>query len=68
MVGIDLLDASGELARDLRDTLLQKAFYRGLLLLGCGRAAIRFCPPLVVTSEQIQVAVGILSEILEGIQ
>src|SRR5205823_1065132 len=31
---------------ELRDALVQAAFRRGLLLLGCGESAIRFCPPL----------------------
>ncbi|MBW4667950.1 MAG: acetyl ornithine aminotransferase family protein [Cyanomargarita calcarea GSE-NOS-MK-12-04C] len=61
MVAVDLLD------RDLRDTIVQAAFYKGLLLLGCGKAAIRFCPPLVIDAEQIQVALDIFSELLEEV-
>jgi 4-aminobutyrate aminotransferase len=65
MVGIDLLDSDGELAPDTRNEMVNRAFYRGLLLLGCGKAAIRFCPPLVIDSEQIQTALAILKTILE---
>jgi 4-aminobutyrate aminotransferase len=64
MVAIDLYDRQGNLDPDLRNRLVDRAFYRGLLLLGCGKAAIRFCPPLVINSEQIQVAVDILSEVM----
>jgi 4-aminobutyrate aminotransferase len=64
MVAIDLYDRKGNLDPDLRNRLVDRAFYRGLLLLGCGKAAIRFCPPLVINSEQIQVAVDILSEVM----
>ncbi|BAZ13476.1 4-aminobutyrate aminotransferase [Calothrix sp. NIES-4071] len=64
MVAVDILDSQGNLSKELRDNIVQIAFHHGLLLLGCGKAAIRFCPPLVIDSEQIQVALNILSEIL----
>ncbi|MEH2136581.1 acetyl ornithine aminotransferase family protein [Nostoc sp.] len=64
MVAVDLLDEQGNLDRELRDRIIQEAFLRGLLLLGCGKAAIRFCPPLVIDSDQIQIALQIISEIL----
>lgn len=47
-----------------RDDLVQAAFQRGLLLLGAGEAALRFCPPLCITSEQVETALGILEEVL----
>lgn len=59
MVAVDVLDESGNLCKETRDTILQTAFHQGLLLLGCGKAAIRFCPPLVIDSTQIQVALEI---------
>ncbi|ACC80593.1 acetyl ornithine aminotransferase family protein [Nostoc punctiforme] len=64
MVAVDLLDEQGNLDRELRDRIIQEAFLRGLLLLGCGKAAIRFCPPLVIDSDQIQIALQIISNIL----
>ncbi|WP_427159314.1 acetyl ornithine aminotransferase family protein [Aliinostoc sp. HNIBRCY26] len=69
MVAVDLLDAQGNYDSRLRDRIIQAAFLKGLLLLGCGKAAIRFCPPLVIESDQIQTALDILSEILnfEGV-
>jgi 4-aminobutyrate aminotransferase len=48
----------------LRDSAVQAAFHRGLLLLGCGESAIRFCPPLCVTAAQVQTALDILAEVL----
>ncbi|MEH2202095.1 acetyl ornithine aminotransferase family protein [Nostoc sp.] len=66
MVAVDLLDEQGNLDRELRDRIIQEAFLRGLLLLGCGKAAIRFCPPLVIDSDQIQIALQIISEILSS--
>ncbi|HVX11859.1 MAG TPA: acetyl ornithine aminotransferase family protein [Pirellulales bacterium] len=49
---------------DLRNALLDAAFHRGLLLLGCGRTAIRFCPALCVTADQITTALSLLDEIV----
>ncbi|MBX9255240.1 acetyl ornithine aminotransferase family protein [Desmonostoc muscorum CCALA 125] len=64
MVAVDLLDEAGNLDNKLRDRIIQESFLRGLLLLGCGKAAIRFCPPLVIDSDQIQIALQILSDML----
>ncbi|MFN6540476.1 MAG: acetyl ornithine aminotransferase family protein [Nostoc sp. EkiNYC01] len=64
MVAVDLLDEAGNFDYKLRDRIIQESFLRGLLLLGCGKAAIRFCPPLIIDSEQIQIALQILSDIL----
>jgi 4-aminobutyrate aminotransferase len=65
MVAIDLLDDRGNLDLQRRSWIVENAFYRGLLLLGCGKAAIRFCPPLIITSEQIQVALDILAQLFQ---
>ena len=43
----------------LRDAVLEQAFHRGVLLLGCGESAIRFSPPLVISRAQIDRAVEI---------
>jgi 4-aminobutyrate aminotransferase len=48
----------------LRDEIVQTAFRHGLLLLGCGESAVRFCPPLCVTAGQVDRALEILGAIL----
>jgi 4-aminobutyrate aminotransferase len=50
-------------ARD-RENVIQTAFRRGLLLLGCGDSAIRFCPPLCVTAAQVETALALLDGVL----
>jgi 4-aminobutyrate aminotransferase len=45
---------------------VQLAFEQGLLLLGCGESAIRFCPPLCITAEQVNRALQILGRVLAG--
>jgi 4-aminobutyrate aminotransferase len=47
-----------------RDAVVQEAFRRGLLLLGCGECGIRFCPPLCINSAQVQTALQILRAVL----
>ena len=65
MVAIDLLDTDGNLDPKLRDRIINQAFYQGFLLLGCGKAAIRFCPPLVIDADQIQITLQMLAELFE---
>lgn len=45
-----------------RDKIVELAFQRGLLLLGCGESGIRFCPPLVITKKEADIAVKILRD------
>ena len=66
MTAADLIDPAdrGAPAPALRERVIQTAFRRGLLLLGCGESAIRFCPPLCVTAAQVETALSILDEVL----
>jgi len=45
-----------------RDHVLEEAYRRGLILLGCGRSSIRYIPPLIVRREEIDEAIEILDE------
>ena len=47
-----------------RDAVVEAAFRSGLLLLGCGESAVRFCPPLCITAEQTATALHILDGVL----
>jgi 4-aminobutyrate aminotransferase len=66
MVAVDLVRQRNPYTYDpdLRDAVVDAAFRKGLLLLGCGESAVRFCPPLCITAEQIDVALRILGEVL----
>jgi 4-aminobutyrate aminotransferase len=48
----------------MREQIIQNAFRQGLLLLGCGESALRFCPPLCVTATQIGTALRVLDEVI----
>lgn len=67
MAGIELVKdrQSKEPAVKERNRALQECFNRGLLLLGCGESGIRFCPPLMITNREIDIAMDILSEALK---
>jgi 4-aminobutyrate aminotransferase len=66
MIGVELVRnrQTKERATDERDAVIAACFARGLLLLGAGRNAIRFSPPLVLTREQADVAVKLFDEAL----
>jgi 4-aminobutyrate aminotransferase len=66
MMAMDLVHADDHHTPDpvLRDEVVQAAFQQGLLLLGCGECAIRFCPPLCITGEQVDKALRILGDVL----
>ena len=46
--------------------MVEAAFRAGLLLLGCGESAVRFCPPLCITADQVDAALRILDGVLSG--
>jgi len=66
MIGFDLVEdrALRTPAHDLRDQIVDEAFHQGLLLLGAGAGAIRFCPPLVLTAALADEALTILEGIM----
>src|SRR5262249_15403896 len=61
MMAMDLVRENAPDTPDpaLRDQIVQTAFRHGLLLLGCGESAVRFCPPLCVTAGQVDKALEI---------
>ena len=66
MIGIELVrdQATREKAPELRDRIVQKAFDRGLLVLGAGDNVIRLSPPLVITLAQCDFALETLMQCL----
>ncbi len=64
MIGIEFVKdkQSRTPVGSVRDRIVELAFERGLLLLGCGETTIRLCPPLIVTQQEVDVALDILEE------
>lgn len=48
----------------LRNRILNDCLSRGLLIIGCGDNVIRFCPPLIVTKNHVDMAMDILTDVL----
>jgi 4-aminobutyrate aminotransferase len=70
MIGVELVRdrQTKERATTERDAVVKAAFGKGLLVLGAGKNAIRFSPPLVLTKEQADTAVRILDEALTEVE
>lgn len=64
MLGVEFVDPSNPRHYDehVRDRVVDMAFERGLLLLGCGKSTIRFSPPLCVTKAEIDEGFMIFEE------
>jgi len=64
MIGVEFVAdrVTKEPAEHLRDEIVDHAFKRGLLLLGCGKSTIRFSPPLNVTRSEVDEALEIFEE------
>lgn len=52
---------------DKRNAVVRQAFVRGLIILGCGTSGVRFIPPLVVTKEDVGIALEILEDTLKEV-
>lgn len=60
MIGMDFVNADGKAWPELRNEIVDKCYLGGLLTLGCGKAGIRFAPPLVLTRELLEEGLDIL--------
>ncbi len=69
MVAVELVKDrhTKERATDWRNEVIQKAFQKGLLLLGCGENSIRFSPALTVTVEEIDTCLSIFEECIREV-
>jgi 4-aminobutyrate aminotransferase len=70
MIGIEIVkdQETKATAHDERDHIVDLAFERGVLFLGCGENSIRFCPPLIVTKEQCDNALDVLEECISIVE
>jgi 4-aminobutyrate aminotransferase len=64
MVGVEIVkdNKTKEHAAEERDRIIELAFERGLLFLGCGPSTIRIAPPLVVSKDEADVEIDVLEE------
>jgi 4-aminobutyrate aminotransferase len=64
MIGVEIVrdKQTKEYAAAERDRIVELAFERGVLFLGCGPSTIRVAPPLVVTKDEADVAIDALEK------
>lgn len=68
MIGVEFARADDTPDPALRDAVMAKCFEQGLLLLNCGESVIRFCPPLIVSREDVDIAVEIFDSVLAELE
>jgi 4-aminobutyrate aminotransferase len=70
MIGVELVKdrLTKERANAERNAVVNAAFERGLLILGAGKNAIRFSPPLTLTREEADTAIRIFDESLTAVE
>ena len=64
MIGVEIVrdQKTKERAPDLREHIVNRAFEKGVLLLGAGENTVRVCPPLMIDEEQAEFAARTLEE------
>jgi 4-aminobutyrate aminotransferase len=64
MLGVEFVEntTSSKAAPELRDKIEVACFERGLIILGAGANTIRWSPPLVLTKENVDVALEIFDQ------
>ncbi len=69
MIGVEIVKdkVTKEYGAAERDCIVEMAFEKGILFLGCGPSTIRLCPPLIVTKEEADVAVDVLEECIAAV-
>jgi 4-aminobutyrate aminotransferase len=65
--GAGLMLAAEFGSHDEANAVQMAAFERGLLVLECGEAGLRFCPPLIVDAPAVDTAVGLYAESLAAV-
>jgi 4-aminobutyrate aminotransferase len=70
MVGVEFVKdrQTREPAREIVEALVQRAFKRGLLILGAGRSSLRLAPPLIVDEYDVDTAVRVIDETLAEVR
>ena len=64
MIGVEIVkdQESRQPVGAMRDKIVELAFERGVLFLGCGETSVRLCPPLIVTQQEADIALDVLEE------
>lgn len=63
--GLGLMCAFDLISSEKRDELRKKLYSNGLIVIGCGEKTIRFRPPLIITSSEIDKALETIDQALK---
>jgi 4-aminobutyrate aminotransferase len=68
MIGVEFVEdrVSNKPAPELRDRVEVACFDRGLIILGAGTNTIRWSPPLILTRENVDIALEIFDEAIQA--
>jgi 4-aminobutyrate aminotransferase len=69
MIGVEIVkdQKTREYGVSERDRIVEQAFERGVLFLGCGPSTVRIAPPLIVTKDEADVAMDVLEEAIAAV-
>jgi len=48
--------------------VIERAFQKGLLVLGCGESTVRMMPPLIIEPEQANTALDLLDRCISEVE
>ena len=70
MIGVEIVrdQRTKEEAADLRNAIVDRAFHKGLLVLGAGANTVRLSPPLLIDEEQANFALQTLESCIREIE
>jgi 4-aminobutyrate aminotransferase len=70
MIGVEIVKdkRTKEYGGPERDHIVELAFQRGILFLGCGPSTIRIAPPLIVTKDEADAALDVLDECISIVE
>ena len=70
MIGVEIVkdQTTREYGASERDRIVEGAFERGVLFLGCGPSTVRIAPPLIVTKDEADVAMDALEESIAAVE
>ncbi len=64
--GRGLMCAFDAPSAEKRDEIIKELYKKGLVVIGCGEKTIRYRPPLIISEEEIDKSLDILSDVLKN--
>jgi 4-aminobutyrate aminotransferase len=70
MIGVDIVkdQKTREYGAAERDRVVEMAFERGVLFLGCGPSTVRIAPPLILTKDEADIGLDVLEESIAAVE